>query len=121
MMVREMQRKLSLKAEKDRDHVFGDLYSLLCRGDWLAMAWEKVKSNKGSRTAGVDRTTRSARMPCQAQGETQTGNVQALSSTPPVHTRTQGFGTDQDPPLGYPNLGRPDCTRGGTYDTGTDL
>ena len=59
MMVREMQRKLSLKAEKARDHVFGDLYSLLCRGDWLAMAWEKVKSNKGSRTAGVDRTTRS--------------------------------------------------------------
>lgn len=59
MMVREMQRKLSLKAEKDRDHVFGDLYSLLCRGDWLAMAWKKVQSNKGSRTAGVDRTTRS--------------------------------------------------------------
>jgi RNA-directed DNA polymerase len=58
-MVREMQRKLSLKAEKDRDHVFGDLYSLLCQGDWRAMAWEKVKSNTGSRTAGVDRTTRS--------------------------------------------------------------
>jgi hypothetical protein len=50
VMVREMQRKLSLKAEKDRDHVFGDLYSLLCRGDWLAMAWVKVKSNKGSLT-----------------------------------------------------------------------
>jgi RNA-directed DNA polymerase len=59
VMVREMQRKLSLKAEKARDHVFGDLYSLLCQGDWLVMAWEKVKSNKGSRTAGVDRTTRS--------------------------------------------------------------
>jgi RNA-directed DNA polymerase len=59
VMVREMQRKLSLKAEKDRAHTFGDLYSLLCRDDWLARAWEKVKSNKGSRTAGVDRVTKS--------------------------------------------------------------
>src|SRR4029453_1613662 len=57
-MVREMQRKLRLKAEKARDHVFGDLYSLLGRGDWLAMAWEKVKSNTGSRTPGGDRTKR---------------------------------------------------------------
>src|SRR5262245_13086099 len=58
-MGREMQQKLRLTAAKDRDHTFGDLYSLLCRDDWLAMAWEKVQSNKGSRTAGVDRTTRS--------------------------------------------------------------
>jgi RNA-directed DNA polymerase len=59
VMVREMQRKLSLKAEQDRAHTLGDLYSLLCRDDWLARAWEKVKANKGSRTAGVDRVTKS--------------------------------------------------------------
>jgi RNA-directed DNA polymerase len=59
VMVREMQKKLSLKAEKDKEHKFGDLYSLLCQKDWLGMAWEKVKTNTGSRTAGVDKVTRS--------------------------------------------------------------
>jgi RNA-directed DNA polymerase len=57
-MVREMQRKLSLKAEKAKNHVFNDLYSLICQGDWLEAAWEKVRANKGSRTAGVDRVTK---------------------------------------------------------------
>ncbi|MGI0015701.1 MAG: group II intron reverse transcriptase/maturase, partial [Nitrososphaera sp.] len=59
VVVREMQKKLSLKAEKDKEHKLGDLYSLLCQKDWLGMAWEKVKTNTGSRTAGVDRGTKS--------------------------------------------------------------
>src|SRR3954452_23399429 len=38
MNIGEMQRLLSLKAEREPNHRFGDLYSLICREDWLRLA-----------------------------------------------------------------------------------
>jgi len=54
MNIGEMQRLLSLKAEKEPDHKFGDLFSLVCREDWLHLAYEYVSQNTGSKTAGCD-------------------------------------------------------------------
>ncbi len=37
---------------------FGDLYNLVCDRAALLVAWDRVKSNRGSRTAGLDGWTR---------------------------------------------------------------
>src|SRR5216684_2576512 len=52
-----MQRRLRHTAEKDPEHQFGDLYSLLCHGVWLRVAVHHVQQNKGSETAGIDGKT----------------------------------------------------------------
>lgn len=57
MDVGEMQRKLSLRAEQEPEHRFENLYSLLYNRSWLLAAYNHVKSNKGSRTAGIDGVT----------------------------------------------------------------
>lgn len=54
MNVGEMQRKLSLWAEKDKNHKFFDLYHLLYDKDWLCLAHAHVTQNAGSVTAGCD-------------------------------------------------------------------
>jgi len=52
--VDEMQRKLSQKAEKEIEHQFENLYSLLCNEDWLRVAHKHVNTNRGRETAGID-------------------------------------------------------------------
>jgi RNA-directed DNA polymerase len=52
--VGEMQRKLSLWAEQDKEHKFFDLYHLLYDKDWLRLAHDHVAQNAGSVTAGCD-------------------------------------------------------------------
>jgi RNA-directed DNA polymerase len=54
MNVGETQRLLSLKATKDHEHRFDDLYSLLHDEGWLLLAHDYVKQNAGSITAGCD-------------------------------------------------------------------
>jgi group II intron reverse transcriptase/maturase len=54
MNIGEMQRKLSLWAEQDKERKFYDLYDLICREDWLRLAYEYVAQNAGSKTAGCD-------------------------------------------------------------------
>ena len=54
MNVGEMQRKLSLWAEQDKEHKFFDLYHLLYDKQWLQLAHDYVKQNAGSKTAGCD-------------------------------------------------------------------
>ena len=54
MNVGEMQRKLSLWAEKDKELRFFDLYHLLYDKDWLCLAHAHVTQNAGSVTAGCD-------------------------------------------------------------------
>src|SRR2546428_4292886 len=49
-----MQRKLSQKAEKEIEHQFENLYSLLCNEDWLRVAHKHVNTNRGRETAGID-------------------------------------------------------------------
>ena len=55
LRVRRMQTKLHQWAVDDPDRRFDDLYNLVHHPDFLAVAWERVRGNKGARTAGVDR------------------------------------------------------------------
>lgn len=57
MDIGEMQRRLSLKASREPDHRFDDLFSLITRRDWLLQAHDHVASNAGSETAGCDGIT----------------------------------------------------------------
>ncbi|MCA1821353.1 MAG: group II intron reverse transcriptase/maturase, partial [Pseudonocardia sp.] len=53
--VRRMQTKLHQWATEDPGRRFDDLYNLIYHPDFLAVAWERVRGNKGARTPGVDR------------------------------------------------------------------
>lgn len=55
--VREMQAKLHQWAKEDPSRCFDDLFNLVCDPAFLMHAWERVASNAGARTAGVDRVT----------------------------------------------------------------
>src|SRR5258708_900603 len=52
--VRRMQAKLHLWATRDPGRVFNDLYNLVYDPAFLVHAWERVRGNRGGRTAGVD-------------------------------------------------------------------
>ncbi len=49
-----MQAKLHLWAARDAGRRFDDLYNLVCDPAFLVVAWDRVRKNKGARTAGVD-------------------------------------------------------------------
>jgi RNA-directed DNA polymerase len=50
-----MQTKLHRWAVGDPDRRFDDLYNLVYDPAFLVVAWNRVKTNKGARSAGVDR------------------------------------------------------------------
>jgi RNA-directed DNA polymerase len=50
-----IQRKLHRWAEDDQDRRFSDLHNLVCDPATLMVAWQRVRANRGSRSAGVDR------------------------------------------------------------------
>ena len=52
------QTRLHRWAVQDEQQRFGDLFNLVCDPATLLVAWERVKRNRGSRTAGVDGQTR---------------------------------------------------------------
>jgi RNA-directed DNA polymerase len=52
-----MQTKLHRWAGDDVSRRFGDLFNLVYDPAFLMHAWERVSTNKGSRTAGIDKTT----------------------------------------------------------------
>ena len=55
--VRRMQIKLHRWAGEDESRRFGDLYNLVYDPAFLVHAWERVASNAGARTPGVDKAT----------------------------------------------------------------
>jgi len=57
LAVRRMQTKLHRWAAEDLGRRFGDLYNLVCDPAFLVAAWERVSTNRGARTAGIDRVT----------------------------------------------------------------
>jgi RNA-directed DNA polymerase len=52
------QTRLHRWAAEDERARFDDLFNLICDPATLVVAWEGVKENRGSRTAGVDGQTR---------------------------------------------------------------
>lgn len=52
-----IQRKLHKWASDDPNRRFTDLHNLVCDPTTLMVAWQRVKSNRGSRSAGVDGQT----------------------------------------------------------------
>ena len=57
VMVRRMQAKLHRWAGEDPSRRFGDLFNLVYDPAFLVYAWERVSTNKGARTAGIDKAT----------------------------------------------------------------
>ena len=55
--VRRMQIKLHRWAGEDSSRRFGDLFNLVYDPAFLVHAWERVSTNKGARTAGIDKAT----------------------------------------------------------------
>jgi len=55
--VREMQIKLHRWAGDDSSRRFGDLFNLVYDPAFLVHAWERVSTNRGARTPGVDKAT----------------------------------------------------------------
>jgi RNA-directed DNA polymerase len=55
--VLEIQSKLHLWAGHDRDRRFDDLFNLVADPAFLVVAWDRVRFNKGARSAGVDGQT----------------------------------------------------------------
>lgn len=56
--VLDIQRKLHQWSKGDPAKRFDDLFNLVCDRATLVVAWDRVRSNRGSKTAGVDGTTR---------------------------------------------------------------
>ena len=52
-----MQIKLHRWAGEDSSRRFGDLFNLVYDPAFLVHAWERVSTNKGARTAGIDKAT----------------------------------------------------------------
>src|SRR6266496_5558636 len=55
--VQKIQSKLHRWAKDDPHRRFDDLYNLVADPAFLQVAWDRVRSNKGARTAGVDGQT----------------------------------------------------------------
>ena len=52
--VLEIQAKLHRWAIGDRERRFDDLFNLVTDPAFLLVAWDRVRGNRGARTAGVD-------------------------------------------------------------------
>lgn len=55
--VLEIQTKLHRWARDDPHRRFDDLFNLVADPAFLLVAWDRVRGNKGARTAGVDGLT----------------------------------------------------------------
>ena len=55
--VRRMQTKLHLWAARDPGRCFDDLFNLVYDPAFLVVAWERVSTNKGASTPGIDKIT----------------------------------------------------------------
>ena len=53
--VLEIQAKLHCWAKDAPDRQFDDLYNLVCDPAVLVVAWSRVRSNRGARSAGIDK------------------------------------------------------------------
>jgi hypothetical protein len=54
--VSEEMKHLHTLAQRDPDKRFIHLWKLITDQGWLMQAWEEIRTNKGSMTAGTDNT-----------------------------------------------------------------
>jgi retron-type reverse transcriptase len=52
------QKHIRELAKRDPHYRFPRLYRVLCTEAWLTAAWQRIRANKGSKTAGVDGQTK---------------------------------------------------------------
>jgi retron-type reverse transcriptase len=57
LWLQSMQRKLHARSREHPDYKFAELWGLVTDPRKLRMAFSRVRSNRGARTAGVDRVT----------------------------------------------------------------
>ena len=57
LAVRRTQAKLRRWAGEDRSRCFGDLFHLVYDPAFLVHAWVRVSTNRGAKTAGIDKAT----------------------------------------------------------------
>lgn len=55
--VAEEMKQLHQLAKRDPGRIRKPLWGMLIRPEWMAQAWEEIRRNKGSQTAGVNKTT----------------------------------------------------------------
>jgi RNA-directed DNA polymerase len=75
--VARMQAKLHLWAVRDPGRRFGDLFNLVYDPAFLRVAWERVATNKGAGTPGVDRVT-AGQVEARAGAEGYLGQIRDL-------------------------------------------
>jgi RNA-directed DNA polymerase len=105
MDVDKMQTKLASWSQ-DQDFRFDDIYNLLYDEDWIFRAYRSVKSNSGSRTAGVDRETMEdfKENPEENLKDLQTSLKSQSFDPKPVRRTYIPKGDDEERPLGIPTI-----------------
>lgn len=106
MQVSEMQRRLATKATNEPNHRFTNLYDLLTWEPWLEWAFDKLMTNRGSRTAGIDGLDKRAAQRNKEQ-ILQNLRVTLTSGTyrhQPVRRVYVPKGNGKQRPLGIPTL-----------------
>ena len=109
--VRRMQIKLHRWASEDSARRFGDLFNLVYDPAFLVHAWERVSSNAGARTPGVDRAT-VARIVSRVGVEAFLGQISGFAEVWRVRAGRGAAGGDTEgeregPQAGYSHRGRP--------------
>lgn len=103
--VRKLQRRLYMAAKRSPNRRFHALFDRICRGDVLAEAWRRVKSNGGA--AGVDGETLAAIEQRGVQGFLSEihGRLKAGTYRPqPVRRRYIPKPDGKQRPLGIPTV-----------------
>jgi RNA-directed DNA polymerase len=87
--VLEIQTKLHRWAKDAPDRQFNDLYNLVCDPAILVVAWSRVRSNRGARSAGIDKVEpRSIQSPTETFLPWLRDELKARTYTPlPVRER----------------------------------
>lgn len=106
--IRKTQESFARKAQGQPEHRFEDLYHLICRTDWLTAALDKVLSNPGSRTAGIDGMSRKHfKEEGKRQAFVQTLQTELRNKTyqpQPVERRWIPKANGRQRPLGIPTI-----------------
>ena len=95
--VHAMQMKLHQWAISDTDRCFDDLFNLVHDPAFLVVAWNRVRTNKGGRTAGVDGIAPRSIESAEEYLEQLRAELKASRFTPSLVGRSSALGRDAGP------------------------